>query len=359
MQKLNIGSTIKQLRLNKNITQDELAKFLGVSTPAISKWENNITYPDITLLSMIASYFNVSIDEIMSYRLDLTDNELDLIIKNCEKLIMKDIDKAVELFEEYLNQYSTSPKFKIKLSELAMLIYSKVKDINKIMSLNKRLISSLVDIIDVIADVELKEKALTQLSGLYMFNNDYENAKKYLEKIHKPSKNPDLLLPNILIMQKDFEEGRKRFQYALKNSLAEATSFSWQLGMSYLQKESFDIDRSRDYFVMAIKIRESENNLLNLSLPYIYLSRTYNQKGDIDTSINNLNDLIDKMSSFDMNEIEKYYDLIDKDDNEFNIKTRFKGVLYLINAVFSNDEILENEEMKNLIGKIESKIKSN
>lgn len=62
MQNLNIGKVIKELRTNK--TQDELADFLGVSTPAISKWENGVTYPDITLLPALAHYFNVSIDNV-------------------------------------------------------------------------------------------------------------------------------------------------------------------------------------------------------------------------------------------------------------------------------------------------------
>ncbi|WP_027703168.1 hypothetical protein [Metaclostridioides mangenotii] len=96
-----------------------------------------------------------------------------------------------------------------------------------------------------------------------MFNKDYENAKECLKRIYKPSQNSDLILPSIFILQKKFDEGRKQLQHSLKNSLAEATSFSWQLGTSYLNKDNLDIDRAIDYFNMAVKIRESEGNVLN------------------------------------------------------------------------------------------------
>ena len=44
---LNLGSKIKELRLNKNITQDALANSLGVTSQAVSRWESGGSYPDM------------------------------------------------------------------------------------------------------------------------------------------------------------------------------------------------------------------------------------------------------------------------------------------------------------------------
>ena len=63
---MNIGNNIKQLRRQKNLTQDQLAEKLGVSYQAISKQENNANTPDITLLPQIAELFGVSIDSLFS-----------------------------------------------------------------------------------------------------------------------------------------------------------------------------------------------------------------------------------------------------------------------------------------------------
>lgn len=62
---INIGETIKSMRKEKNITQETLAKFLGVTNQSISKWERNETYPDITMLPAIASFFSTSVDELL------------------------------------------------------------------------------------------------------------------------------------------------------------------------------------------------------------------------------------------------------------------------------------------------------
>lgn len=65
-----LGNKIRMLRINKNITQEELAQKLSVSSQAVSKWERSISSPDITLLPVIARYFGITLDELFNYRLD-------------------------------------------------------------------------------------------------------------------------------------------------------------------------------------------------------------------------------------------------------------------------------------------------
>lgn len=61
---MELGNKIKALRLSKGITQETLAAGLSVSAQAVSKWETNVSTPDIQLLPEIAVYFGVSIDEL-------------------------------------------------------------------------------------------------------------------------------------------------------------------------------------------------------------------------------------------------------------------------------------------------------
>ena len=65
-----IGDKIRLLRKNKNITQAQLAEALSVSSQSVSKWENHISAPDITVLPIIARYFGITMDELFNYRLD-------------------------------------------------------------------------------------------------------------------------------------------------------------------------------------------------------------------------------------------------------------------------------------------------
>ena len=59
---MSIGTTIKKLRRDKNITQEQLAELLGVSTNAVSQWECDKTAPDISHLPVLANIFEVSAD---------------------------------------------------------------------------------------------------------------------------------------------------------------------------------------------------------------------------------------------------------------------------------------------------------
>lgn len=63
---MNIGNQIKKLRTEKKVLQEEVAEYLGVSAQAVSKWENNASTPDITLLPAIATFFGVAIDELFA-----------------------------------------------------------------------------------------------------------------------------------------------------------------------------------------------------------------------------------------------------------------------------------------------------
>ena len=61
MQEESIGRIIAGLRKEKGCTQEELAKAVGISTQAVSKWECG-GMPDLELLPAIADYFHISID---------------------------------------------------------------------------------------------------------------------------------------------------------------------------------------------------------------------------------------------------------------------------------------------------------
>lgn len=70
MSNLKIGEKIRAKRRERDLTQEELANILGVSKAAVSKWENEESYPDITMLPQIAQLFHITMDELFNYTLE-------------------------------------------------------------------------------------------------------------------------------------------------------------------------------------------------------------------------------------------------------------------------------------------------
>ena len=64
--KTTLGKNIAQYRRQMNMTQDVLAEKMGVSPQAVSKWENDQTCPDISLLPTLANLFGISVDQLLS-----------------------------------------------------------------------------------------------------------------------------------------------------------------------------------------------------------------------------------------------------------------------------------------------------
>lgn len=94
---LNIGTVILQSRKEKSVTQQQLADFLGVSKGAVSKWETGQSFPDITLLPLLAAYFNISIDSLLSYQTQLTIKQIQQIYQALVDQLERDTSENVLL----------------------------------------------------------------------------------------------------------------------------------------------------------------------------------------------------------------------------------------------------------------------
>lgn len=71
-----IGAQIAALQRAKGLTQEQLAEMLGVSAPAVSKWETDSSYPDITLLCPLARALGTNLDTLLQFEEDLPDKEV-------------------------------------------------------------------------------------------------------------------------------------------------------------------------------------------------------------------------------------------------------------------------------------------
>lgn len=169
---IKLGEKIKALRKQKDISQEILAGYLGVSFQAVSKWENGSTMPDVTLIPAIASFFGVSIDEIFDYNLFETEKEVDAICYEAYKYRSSDIEKAEGILREGLKRF---PGNDVILNNLLYTL--------DIESRSSEVIDLCKTLIEGTKYDDVKFDACRILASCYKANGNYDLIKPTLERI--------------------------------------------------------------------------------------------------------------------------------------------------------------------------------
>lgn len=142
-----LGENIRRLRVAKGITQEQFGYELGVSAQAVSRWENSATYPDITMLPMIADFFDVTLDELMGRGQELDVCEREAFFKRIHDMYDRgEISEVLDAYDKIIRKH---PNDAYLLHGKATILYysqfKKSRDLsvaNEIISLCNKIICS-------------------------------------------------------------------------------------------------------------------------------------------------------------------------------------------------------------------------
>ena len=104
---MEIGTRIKELRNQRKIRQEDFAADIGVSVQTVSRWENNINYPDISMFPVLAAYFKVTTDYLLDVKGDINMAKL---LKTTEVFELKRLQD--EINEKTANTIENDAKLK-------------------------------------------------------------------------------------------------------------------------------------------------------------------------------------------------------------------------------------------------------
>ena len=83
----SIGENISLFRKQRGLTQEQLGRLVGVSTPAVSKWETGASLPDLMLVSPIARALGTSPDTLLDYQRRLDEKAANLLVEEVSALM--------------------------------------------------------------------------------------------------------------------------------------------------------------------------------------------------------------------------------------------------------------------------------
>lgn len=241
---MRIGETIRKYRKERNMTQEEMAKRLGVTPPAVNKWENGNSYPDIMLLAPIARLLDISVDALLSFQGELTDEEIrQIIMESDEKFKNSTYEEAFVFIKKNMEKYPNCDQLAWQLALMldAHRIIEGVKDSEKydlfITECYTRALESQSE--------DVRYGAAESLYNLYLRKEQYEKAEKCLEYMSR--QNPERKRMQALIFGKTgrVQEAYKAYEELLFADYQRISMIFNSLYMLAIQDE--DMEKAHYY----------------------------------------------------------------------------------------------------------------
>lgn len=178
---MSIGKNIYMLRKEKLLTQGQLAEKLGVSTQAVSKWENDQCAPDVSMFPILANLFGVSIDRLFGYYEGMAKDAVREIQKRADE--SESLFEEIETFRDGLRRYPGSVELKVSLAFAVSQMRHVSRDAAKIASAEEESVRLCSEVIDTCGDRKQVDEALFLLARLAADSGEYGRAETYLDRI--------------------------------------------------------------------------------------------------------------------------------------------------------------------------------
>ena len=289
MKEINIAKTLNAKRKEKGITQDELATYIGVSKASVSKWETAQSYPDITFLPQLATYFNISVDELIGYAPQMTKEDIKKLYHRLSTLLSnKPFDVVLVECRDVIKKYYSCFPLLLQMSVLLVnhFMLAKEKEIQE--EILKEIISLCIRIKAESDDVWLSKQAnsIEAISQLILKNP--KEVLELLDKTMKPTSDDEPLLANAYQMMGDVQKAKEVLQISTYRYLMSIIGNASLLLLPYANEETkYELIIHRFHIIADMFNLDKLHP--NAMLQFYYAAaQGYNMQGNIEKSLNML-----------------------------------------------------------------------
>ena len=211
---MSIGSTIKRLRREKDITQEQLAEYLGITSRAVSQWECDRTAPDISQLHALCHIFDVSSDVLLGIDIEKTNEEIKRYLTEATELGNQGKGaERTELLREANKKFPRDYKIMERLADSLVCEYSRkgIKEYDEVFDLCNRIIGECTDSV-------IRYEAIDTLGTAY----GYAGKKEEMLKLAKEMPRTHFSYENFMVYRWKGTEGfneRQEYMHFLVHEL--------------------------------------------------------------------------------------------------------------------------------------------
>lgn len=283
---LNIGEVIAAKRRAKAWTQEQLANAVGVSAPAVSKWETGSTYPDITLLSPIARALDTTVDALLCYQNELSPDEVSALAKRAARIYETDgFESGWNHCQNLLREYPNSIPLKFHLGSLFQNFMLMKPNLGK-QDIQRYYRQSAHIYEDVLSSglPEFSYHATLILVGFYAMLEELDRAQALLDRLPKAQVDPDLLYPSIYALRGEHDAAMKLTQENIRRYVPRISQ-SLSVLCAYASEHG-EMDTA--YAVAAINLEMTKLFGIKEAMAYPDMIKILASRGDRENALNHL-----------------------------------------------------------------------
>ena len=239
---MDIGKVIRKYRKEAGLTQEEMANRLGVTTPAVNKWENGNSNPDIELLAPIARLLHISLDTLMSFHEELAPSEIGDMIREMDTMFISEgFETVYEWASDKIKEY---PNCNMLIWQVAVMLDARrLTDVTIDSEKYDEQINAWYELVLKDEDEKIKRHAADSLFGFYLRKREYVKAEEYLQYFSDNDPMKKIYQGRLYKEQGDKENAYKTFEDIVLSAY-HTLNFAFSL-MTGLALEEGDIQEAR------------------------------------------------------------------------------------------------------------------
>jgi transcriptional regulator with XRE-family HTH domain len=214
---MSVGRNIYELRKSRKLTQSELAGKLGVTEQSVSKWENDVCTPDVSLFPQLAKLFGVSIDRIFGFHLDSYDKEVQKIID--ADRVYEGLQAEIEYYVKALAEYPNSDRLRLSLAHAYHMLYRAGETADERKTGEEKAVALLRELLGSSFDEAYQDEAYLKLAAICSETGRFQEALDMLDRVSASKYSAKIInKAKILTESKNYEELRRHTEKALFES---------------------------------------------------------------------------------------------------------------------------------------------